>query len=73
MNDTMDLASVVPDSSRGFSFVGHSGLEGRGHSDQVMVTKGHAYIGHSKTRGASVVDVRDPRRPRTVNLLQDHP
>lgn len=73
MNDSMDLASVVPDSSRGFSFVGHCGLEGRGHSDQVMVTKGHAYIGHSKTRGVSVVNVRDPRRPKTVNLLPHHP
>ena len=44
----------------------------RGHSDQVMVSKGHAYIGHSKTRGTSVVDVRDPRNPKVVNLLPHH-
>lgn len=69
----MDLSSVVPASSRGFSFIGHSGLEGRGHSDQVMVSRGYAYVGHSKTRGTSVVDVRDPRRPVTVGLLAHHP
>ncbi len=59
-------------SSQGFEWLGHSDLGGRGHSDQVMVLNGYAYIGHSKTRGTSVVDVRDPRAPIVVNLLPHH-
>ena len=53
----MESKAIVPDSCRGFEFVGHSSLDGRGHSDQVMVTRGFAYVGHSKTRGVSVVNV----------------
>ena len=68
----MDDQPVIADSNRGFEFVGHSDLDGRGHSDQIMVNAGYAYIGHSKTRGVSVVDVRDPRRPRVAGLLPHH-
>lgn len=57
----------------GFEWVGHSDLGGRGHSDQVMVADGYAYIGHSKTRGTSVVDVRDARAPVVTGLLPHHP
>ena len=64
---------IVPSSYKGFELVGHTDLGGRGHSDQVMVQGGHAYIGHSKTRGVSVADVSDPRRPKLVNLLPHHP
>ena len=63
---------IIAASCHGFEALGHSDLGGRGHSDQVMVVRGHAYIGHSKTRGTSVVDVRDPRQPRVVNLLPHH-
>ncbi len=69
----MDKLQIVPETCRGFKFIGHSDLQGRGHSDQVMVTEGHAYVGHSKTRGVSVVDVKDPRNPRVVGLLPHHP
>ena len=68
----MESPTIVPDSCRGFEFIGHSSLDGRGHSDQVMVTRGYAYVGHSKTRGVSVVDVRDPRRPALAGLLPHH-
>lgn len=64
--------TFVAESVKGFTFVGHSDLGERGHSDQVMVCGRHAYIGHSKTRGTSVVDVSDPRQPRLVNLLPHH-
>jgi hypothetical protein len=60
-------------SCRRFEWVSHSDLGGRGHSDQVMVADGYAYIGHSKTRGTSVVDVRDPRAPVVTGLLPHHP
>ena len=69
----MENLRIVPDSCRNFEFVGHADLDGRGHSDQVMVERGYAYVGHSKTRGVSVVDVRDPRNPKTVSLLAHHP
>jgi hypothetical protein len=65
-------SAFTPLSCKGFEPIGHSDLQGRGHSDQVMVQAGHAYIGHSKTRGTSVVDVRAPARPRVVNLLPHH-
>jgi hypothetical protein len=66
------VADIVPESARNFSLVGYSDLDGRGHSDQIMVGKGYAYIGHSKTRGTSVVDVHDPRNPRVAGLLPHH-
>jgi hypothetical protein len=68
----MSRPEIVPESARKFSLVGHTDLDRRGHSDQVMVSKGYAYIGHSKTRGTSVADVRDPRNPKPVNLLPHH-
>lgn len=64
-----DVARIMPESVKGFTFVGHTDLGGRGHSDQVMISRQHAYVGHSKTRGTSVVDVSDPRAPKVVNLL----
>lgn len=61
------------ESSRNFSFVGHSDLAGRGDALQVMVSNGHAYTGHRISRGISVVDVRNPRKPKPVNFLEIHP
>ena len=37
------------------------------------VQNGHAYIGHVCSRGFSVVDVRDPTRPKTVNYIENPP
>ena len=34
-----------------------------------MVHKGHAFIGHMFSDGFTIVDVRDPRHPRTVNFI----
>ena len=72
INAAAGAAPFTPQSSHGFTFVGHTDLERRGHSDQVMVVGGYAYVGHSKTRGTSVLDVRDPRSPQVVNLLPHH-
>jgi hypothetical protein len=39
-----------------------------------MVNKGYAFVGHPFTGGgATVVDVRDPRRPTPVNFVRTHP
>ncbi|STV78208.1 Uncharacterised protein [Klebsiella michiganensis] len=34
-----------------------------------MVHRGFAYIGHMVSQGFSVVDVRDPKHPQTVNYI----
>lgn len=63
----------MPEACRNFTPVGASGLAGRGDALQIMVERGHAYVGHRISRGISVVDVRDPREPRPVNFLPTHP
>jgi hypothetical protein len=62
------------ESARGFTWLGHSNLAGKPDGVQVMVNKGHAFVGHPFTGGGiTVVDVRDPRDPRPVNFLHVHP
>jgi hypothetical protein len=53
--------------------IGHSDQGGRGDGQQIMVHCGYAYIGHVCSRGFSVVDVRDPRQPKTVNYIANPP
>src|SRR5260370_1262196 len=38
---------------------------------QIMVRNGYAYIGHVCSKGFSVVDVRDPTKPKTVTYVQN--
>ena len=55
--------------SQNIRFVGHSDQGGRGNGVQVMVHRGHAYIGHTFSNGITIVDVRDPARPKTVEFI----
>ena len=64
---------MIPVSARNIEFVGSSDQGGRGDGVQVMVHKGHAFVGHMFSDGFSVVDVRDPRQPRTVNFIAAPP
>jgi hypothetical protein len=50
-------------------FVAHSDQGGRPDGVQVIVHNGYAYIGHMFSDGFSVVDVRDPRHPKTVAFV----
>ncbi|MDR5769898.1 hypothetical protein [Caballeronia sp. LZ028] len=59
--------------SKNISFVGHSDLEGSSDGVQVMVQRGYAYIGHGFTNRISTVDVRDPRHPRVVDVIECPP
>jgi hypothetical protein len=34
-----------------------------------MVYRGFAYVGHMFSKGFSVIDVRDPKRPKAVKYL----
>lgn len=56
-------------SARNMSFVGHSDMAGKGDGVQVMVHRGHAFVGHSFNEGITVIDVQDPSKPKVVNFI----
>ncbi len=60
-------------SRRNIKFVAHSDQGGRGDGAQVLVHKGHAYIGHLFSKGFTVLDVRNPKDPRPVNFIPAPP
>src|SRR6516162_1825821 len=62
-----------PDYARNMRIIGHSDQGGRPDGVQIMVYRGYAYIGHMFSKGFSVVDVRDVKRPRAVNYLAAPP
>ena len=64
---------IVPEGARNIEFVGHTDQGGRGDGVQVMVSRGHAYVGTRVSRGIMVTDVRDPRNPKPVNFVPTHP
>src|SRR5580692_7840082 len=64
---------IVPESAHNIELVGHSDQGGRGDGVQVMVARGHAYVGTRVSRGVMVTDVRDPRNPKPVNFAPIHP
>ena len=64
---------IVPEGARNIEFLGHTDQGGRGDGVQVMVARGHAYVGTRVRRGVMVTDVRDPRNPKPVNFLAMHP
>ena len=59
--------------SNSIGFLSRSDQGGRPDGTQVMVHKGHAFIGHMFSDGISVVDVRDPRRPAPVTFIANPP
>jgi len=54
----------TPDYARHMRLIGHSDQGGRADGVQLMVHRGYAYVGHMFSKGFSVIDVRDPSRPR---------
>ena len=59
---------MIPVSARNIQFVGHTDQNGRGDGVQVMVHKGHAFVGHMFSDGFTVrvFDITDPFSPREV-------
>ncbi len=55
--------ALVADHARNMRIVGHSDQGGRADGIQVMVSRGHAYVGHVFSGGFSVIDVHDPKNP----------
>jgi hypothetical protein len=68
-----DIQLPTPDFSRNMRLIGHSDQGGRADGVQLMVHRGYTYIGHMFSKGFSVVDVRDPRRPSTVAYVPAPP
>jgi hypothetical protein len=62
-----------PDYARNLRLIGHSDQGGRPDGVQVMVHRGHAYIGHMFSKGFSIVDVRDAKNPKPANYLAAPP
>jgi hypothetical protein len=62
-----------PDYARNMRVVGACDQGGRPDGVQIMVHRGHAYVGHMFSKGFSVIDVRDPRNPHAVNYLPAPP
>jgi hypothetical protein len=62
-----------PDHARNMRLVGYCDQGGRPDGVQVMVHRGHAYVGHMFSKGFSVIDVRDPKSPRAANYVAAPP
>ena len=58
-----------PDFARNMTLIGHSDIGGHGDGLQLMVHRGYAYVAHPWSQGFSIVDVRDPKNPKTVNYM----
>ena len=59
----------TPDYLHNMRLLGQSDQGGRPDGVQVMVERGHAYVGHVFSQGFSVIDVRDPTDPRFVDYI----
>jgi len=62
-----------PDYARNLRIIGHCDQGGRPDGVQIMVHRGHAYVGHMFSKGFSIIDVRDAKNPRAVNYLPAPP
>ena len=56
-------------SSRRIKHVSYSGLGGRPDSVQIMLNRGHLYVGHMFSDGVTTLDARDPRNLKPVNFF----
>jgi hypothetical protein len=63
-------APVPPEGiGRGIRHVSYSDLGGRPDSVQVMLNRGHLYVGHMFSNGLTILDANDPRRLRPVGFF----
>jgi hypothetical protein len=62
-----------PSYAQNMRIIGYSDQGGRSDGQQIMVHRGYAYIGHVCSQGFSVVDVRDPTRPKFVTYVKNPP
>ena len=64
------MALPKPDyATKNMKLVGYSDQDGRCDGVQIMVHRGFAYVGHIFSKGFSVIDVRDPKKPKVVKYV----
>ncbi len=61
--------ALIPTHARNMRLIGWSDQGGRPDGVQLMVHRGYAYVGHIFSKGFSIIDVRDPTRPRPAGTL----
>jgi hypothetical protein len=62
------MSLITPDLATGFIHLGHTDQGGRPDAMQLQYWRDHVYVGHLFNAGFSVIDVADPRTPRTVGF-----
>jgi hypothetical protein len=65
MTSTLKPAELA----QGFTHLGHSDQGGRPDAMQLQYWNNHVYVGHLFSSGFSVLDVNDPRDPKTIEYL----
>ena len=55
--------------SKNLRLIGHTDLDGQGDASQLIRHGDYLFVGHMGSAGTSIVDVRDPTRPRLVKRL----
>src|SRR4249919_603432 len=63
------MTSPTGASASNVRFLSRNDQGGKPDGVQVILHKGHAFIGHMFSDGYSVVDVRDPLNPKTVTFI----
>jgi hypothetical protein len=63
----------APENAHRVKAIGYSDQGGRPDGVQVMINKGHAFVGHVFSQGFSIVDVRDPRDMKDVGYVPAAP
>jgi hypothetical protein len=70
------LSEPWREQAKNVRLIGHSDLAGWGDAFQIRVTNGICYVaasGINGHNGITILDVRDPRKPKVVNQLVDGP
>jgi hypothetical protein len=69
----MALELPKPDYVRNMRLIGHSDQGGRPDGVQIMVHRGHAYVGHMFSKGFSIIDVREAKNPKPAAYIPAPP
>jgi hypothetical protein len=62
-----------PDFVKNMKLIGHTDQGGRPDGVQLMVNKGYVFVGHMFSNGFSVINARDPRKPKPVKYMPAPP
>ena len=67
-------APIPPEGiGRRIRHLGYSDVGGKPDTVQMMLNRGHLYVGHMFTDGVTVLDVSNPRTPKPVHMFMTAP